>query len=73
MVKKMWNFYFSILDLVGFFIPDWKKVFVSLPHLIRTTNWVTEYENTMKNNGLKVCKQDLTFGTSAIIVGTKII
>ena len=72
-VRKMWNFYFIILDLVGFFIPDWKKVFVSLPHLIRATNWVTEYENTMKNNGLKVCKQDLTLGTSAIIVGTKII
>jgi len=72
-VRKMWNFYFNILYLVGFFVPDWKKVFVSLPHLIRTTDWVTEYEKTMKNNGLKVYKQDLTFGTSAIIVGTKII
>jgi len=72
-IRKMWNFYFIILDLVGFFVPDWKKVFVSLPHLIRTTYWVAEYEKTMKKNGLKVYKQDLTFGTSAIIVGTKII
>ncbi|MCE9617653.1 MAG: class I SAM-dependent methyltransferase [Nitrosarchaeum sp.] len=72
-VRKMWNFYFNILYLVGFFVPNWKKVFVSLPYLIRTTDWITAYENTMKNNGLKVYKQDLTFGTSSIIVGTKII
>ncbi len=72
-IRKMWNFYFDILYLVGFFIPDWKKVFVSLPNLIRTTDWVTEYEKAMKKNGLKVYKQDLTFGTSTIIVGTKII
>jgi len=72
-VRKLWNFYFNILYLIGFFVPDWKKVFVGLPHLIRTSNWVAEYENTMKKNGLKVYKQDLTFGTSAIIVGTKII
>ncbi|MBI2642803.1 MAG: class I SAM-dependent methyltransferase [Nitrosarchaeum sp.] len=73
LVRKLWNFYFDILYLVGFFVPDWKKVFVSLPNLIRTTDWVTEYEKNMKKNGLKVYKQDLTFGTSAIIVGTKII
>ncbi|MBI2111545.1 MAG: class I SAM-dependent methyltransferase [Nitrosarchaeum sp.] len=72
-VRKLWSFYFDILYLVGFFVPDWKKVFVSLPNLIRTTDWVTEYEKNMKKNGLKVYKQDLTFGTSAIIVGTKII
>lgn len=72
-IRKIWNFYFIILDVVGFFIPDWKKVFVSLPHLIRTTDWVAEYEKTMKKNGLKVYKQDLTLGTSTVIVGTKII
>lgn len=72
-VRKMWNFYFDILYLVGFFVPDWKKVFVSLPNLIRTTDWVAEYEKAMKKNGLTVYKQDLTLGTSAIIVGTKII
>ena len=72
-VRKMWNFYFNILYLVGFFVPDWKKVFVSLPNLIRTTDWVAEYEKAMEKNGLTVYKQDLTLGTSAIIVGTKII
>jgi hypothetical protein len=69
----MWNFYFDILYFVGFLIPHWKKVFVDLPHLIRESDWVKEYENTMRNMGLNVYKQDLTLGTSTIIVGTKII
>ena len=72
-VKIIWNFYFCILYLVGFLIPNWKKVFVGLPHLIRESDWVKKYENTMKNMGLNVYKQDLTCGTSTIIVGTKII
>lgn len=69
-MRTMWNFYFNILCLIGFFIPDWKKVFADLPHLIRETDWVNEYENTMKNMGLNVYKQDLTWGSSTIIVGT---
>lgn len=72
-VRRMWNFYFDILYFVGFLIPHWKKVFVDLPHLIRESDWVKEYENTMRNMGLNVYKQDLTLGTSTIIVGTKII
>ena len=72
-VRIMWNFYFDILYFVGFLIPHWKKVFVDLPHLIRESDWVKEYENTMRNMGLNVYKQDLTLGTSTIIVGTKII
>lgn len=72
-VRRMWNFYFDILYFVGFLIPHWKKAFVDLPHLIRESDWVKEYENTMRNMGLNVYKQDLTLGTSTIIVGTKII
>jgi demethylmenaquinone methyltransferase/2-methoxy-6-polyprenyl-1,4-benzoquinol methylase len=72
-VRRMWNFYFDILYFVGFLIPHWKKVFVDLSHLIREVDWVKEYENTMRNMGLNVYKQDLTLGTSTIIVGTKII
>jgi demethylmenaquinone methyltransferase/2-methoxy-6-polyprenyl-1,4-benzoquinol methylase len=69
-VRIMWDFYFNILNLVGFFIPDWKKVFDDLPRLIRETDWVNEYENTMKNMGLKVYRRDLTMGSSTLIVGT---
>ncbi len=72
-MQKLWNFYFKVLFLVGFFIPSWKQVFVDLPDLIRTANWVKDYEETMKNYGLKICTQDLTWGSSTIIVGTKII
>lgn len=72
LIRKMWNFYFKLLYLVGFFIPSWKQVFVDLPYLIRTTNWVREYEEAMKYYGLKIHKQALTWDSSAIIVGTKI-
>ena len=71
-LRAMWNFYFKVLYFMGFFIPNWKNVFVDLPFLIRTTNWVEEYENTMKYFEMKVCKENLTWGTSTIIVGTKI-
>ena len=71
-VQKMWNLYFKVLYFIGFFIPNWKNVFVDLPFLIRTTNWVEEYENTMKDFEMKVYKENLTWGTSTIIVGTKI-
>ena len=73
LMQKIWNFYFQLLHLSGFFISDWKQVFVDLPELIRTTNWVKEYEDTMNDYGLKIYRQDLTYGTSTIIIGTKIV
>lgn len=70
-VRSMWNLYFKILPLAGFFIPSWRNVFVDLPSLIRATNWVDQYEKIMSNNGLKTRIQDLTWGSSAILIGTK--
>jgi len=72
-VRKLWNLYFKVLHLAGFFIPRWKNVFVDLPQLIRTSNWVEEFQKTMKNNGMKTNLQELTWGTSAVLVGTKIL
>ena len=72
LIQKLWNFYFKLLYLAGFFIPNWKQVFIDLPHLIRTTNWVKDYETSMNNYGLKIYKQNLTLGSSTIIVGTKV-
>ena len=72
LIRKLWNFYFKLLYFAGFFIPNWKQIFVDLPYLIRTTNWVREYEDAMKDCGLKIYKQDLTCDSSTIIVGTKI-
>ncbi len=71
LIQKLWNFYFKVLYLVGFIIPNWKQVFLDLPNLIRTTNWVDDYKETMKNYGLKIHAQDLTCGSSTIIVGIK--
>ena len=70
-VKKMWDFYFKILNLLGFFIPNWKNVFVDLPQLIRTTNWVKEYEDVMRNYELEIHTQELTWSSSTIIIGIK--
>jgi len=71
-VRKLWNFYFKLLYVLGFFIPHWRNVFVDLPNLIRHTNWVKDYEDAMKYHGLKLQKQNLTCGTSTILVGIKI-
>jgi len=71
LVAKLWDVYFKILPLAGFFIPSWRNVFVDLPSLIRSTNWVEQYDIAMKKNGLKTNIEYLTWGSSAIIVGTK--
>lgn len=72
-IRKMWDLYFKVLQFTGFFIPSWNSVFVDLPHLIRASNWVHEYQKTMKTNGLKTNLQELTWGSSAILTGTKVL
>lgn len=73
LVRTLWNFYFIILNLMGFFIPSWKNVFADLPKLIRTTRWLDEYENTMQTHNLSTTRQFLTCESSAILTGTKIV
>ncbi len=72
-VQKLWNLYFKVLRLGGIFIPSWNNVFVKLPTLIRSSNWIKEYERIMINYDLKTEVQKLTWGSSAIITGTKIV
>jgi demethylmenaquinone methyltransferase/2-methoxy-6-polyprenyl-1,4-benzoquinol methylase len=71
-VQRMWNSYFDVLCLAGFFIADWKQAFVDLPVLIKTSNWARQYEESMRDYGLKTLRYDLTWGCSSIVVGTKI-
>ncbi|MGQ0375927.1 MAG: class I SAM-dependent methyltransferase [Nitrososphaerota archaeon] len=71
-VKNLWNLYFIVLNFIGIFIPSWKDVFRDLPKLLRSTAWLADYENAMKDNGLKIEQKYLTFGSSAILVGKKI-
>jgi demethylmenaquinone methyltransferase/2-methoxy-6-polyprenyl-1,4-benzoquinol methylase len=71
LVRSMWDLYFAILNIAGFFVPSWKEIFRNLPKLIRSTNWVERYRGIMEKNGLKVEVRFLTLGTSAILTGTK--
>jgi len=73
LIKLFWNLYFILLKFIGYFIPNWKDVFVELPKLIRSTKWVEEYETVMKNHGLKVELQPMTCGCSAILTGNNIV
>ena len=70
LMQKMWNAYFGVLDVAGSLVPSWRRVFADLPSLIRTSNWAEEYTAIMKRHKLKVFKEHLTCGTSAIVVGT---
>ncbi|HEV2193358.1 MAG TPA: class I SAM-dependent methyltransferase [Nitrosopumilaceae archaeon] len=71
-IKLLWNLYFVILGMAGFFIPSWKDVFKNLPRLIRSTDWVYEYKDVMQRNGLDDIKiKYLTLHSSAILTGTK--
>jgi len=70
-VRGLWNFFLTFLRMVGCFIPSWKDALIGLPKLIRRTKWLDSYSNAMKKSGLKVSRQYLTYGASAILTGTK--
>jgi len=57
--------------LVGYFIPSWRDALIGLPKLIRRTKWLDSYSDVMGKNGLKINRQYLTYGASAILTGTK--
>ena len=70
-VKGLWNLYFVILKIAGQLVPNWKDVFENLPKLIKSSDWVNDYKNVMKRNGLHVQIHYLTLCSSAILTGTK--
>lgn len=72
-VLNLWELYFVVLGFLGIFIPSWSEVFRDLPKLIRETAWTADYEKAMKNNGFQVELKDLTFCSSAVLVGKKIL
>jgi len=67
--RKLWDFYFIILNFVGLFIPSWKEAFEKLPKLIKSSTWVNSYTNAMKDNGLDVKHYSLTYDSSVILIG----
>ena len=68
--RKLWDFYFVILNFVGLFIPSWKEAFKKLPKLIKSSTWVSSYADAMRENGLKVEQYSLSCDSSAILIGT---
>ena len=70
-VKTLWNLYFVILKVAGQLAPNWKDVFENLPKLIKSSDWLNDYKNVMKRNGLHVQIDYLTLCSSAILTGTK--
>lgn len=72
-VRKFWDFYFKILFLFGLFIPRWNNVFVNLPNLIRNSTWTKDYKKEMMQAGFKTNLKELTWGSSAILTGIKIV
>ena len=71
LVRGLWNFFLTFLRLVGYFIPSWKDALIGLPKLIRSTKWLQNYSDIMNKIGLNVRCQYLTYGASAILIGTK--
>lgn len=69
--RIIWDMNFVMLNLVGYFMPSWKKAFSDLPKLIRSSEWSQNYEIVMKNHGLKVGRQSFTWNSSVILVGVK--
>jgi demethylmenaquinone methyltransferase/2-methoxy-6-polyprenyl-1,4-benzoquinol methylase len=70
-VLALWNIYFVILNIIGYFVPNWRNVFVNLPKLIRTTRWLDDYEENIKKQGLQTERQSLTWNCSTILTGIK--
>lgn len=70
-VKGLWDLYFVLLKISGYLLPNWKYVFENLSNLVKSSNWVDDYGNVMKRNGLQVEVKCLTMHSSAILTGTK--
>jgi demethylmenaquinone methyltransferase/2-methoxy-6-polyprenyl-1,4-benzoquinol methylase len=70
-VRVLWNLYFIMLKIAGYFMPDWKDVFENLPDLIKSSNWIEDYTNIMKRKGFQIEATYLTLGSSAILTGSK--
>jgi demethylmenaquinone methyltransferase/2-methoxy-6-polyprenyl-1,4-benzoquinol methylase len=71
LVRFLWHVHFGLLRLAGNFLPEWKGAFFELPDLIKSTTWVTTYQDEMKKGGLDVQCQHLTWNSSAILIGIK--
>jgi demethylmenaquinone methyltransferase/2-methoxy-6-polyprenyl-1,4-benzoquinol methylase len=69
-VRFFWRLHFVLLNFAGLFTPSWQDAFANLPKLIESSRWVAEFEEEMRQNGLKVNTRYLTLYTSAILIAS---
>lgn len=70
LIQKIWNLHFILLNLLGPLIPEWEKAFLELPKLIKSSQWDSNYQKELEQNGFDVKRINLTFGTSIVLVAT---
>lgn len=73
--KKLWHIHMLIMKYLGTPIfPQWKTIFHELADLIRSTKWITEYVESLKDFKYKDIElYQYTAGTAAIISAKKLI
>lgn len=71
-IRRLWGAYFSLLRLAGRFSKSWKPVFDDLDSVICESGWTSKVISAMKKRGFANIKcNHHTFGTAAIVEGTK--
>jgi demethylmenaquinone methyltransferase/2-methoxy-6-polyprenyl-1,4-benzoquinol methylase len=72
LMESFWNAYFMILRITGIFLKSWKAVFQELNQVVKTSRWVEQTIDSLRQRGFEVisCKY-YTFGTAAIISAKK--
>ena len=69
LIQKLWHALFALLRIAGLFLPSWSFAFVHLPKLIKSSNWMEQYQKELQLQGFDVHTQYYTFGCSCIITG----
>ncbi len=69
----LWRIWFALLQTIGGRIfPEWRIVFQELPAFLQATRWLPETLALLQALGFaKLTRQELTFGTSAIVTADK--
>jgi demethylmenaquinone methyltransferase/2-methoxy-6-polyprenyl-1,4-benzoquinol methylase len=71
--KKTWEMHMLFMKYTGTLIfPKWRTIFYELAHLVRSTQWITEYVEALRRfNYEQIEVNRLTAGSAAIISAKK--
>ncbi|MFM7796325.1 MAG: methyltransferase domain-containing protein, partial [Candidatus Nitrosotenuis sp.] len=51
LVRKLWTALFALLRISGMFLPSWSFAFAELPKLIKSSNWIEQYQKELHLQG----------------------